>query len=577
MSITWRLVVLHDGGSSHVYQAESDVLSLDSFDVTPAGDCGEALLTVLGSSVVLPPRAIVTLETSPDGIAWTPRYRGLVVVAASARTLQPQTVKLVGLRQRFYEVTVTEPRVAGDDIAEMAFQVLDSVAMPAGVTLNPKTSFLLPGGGSFEEHEDMPPTGFQLGDRYPQLESVGELLDALAETAPRFVVPPGETYEYGGVTYAEGDVVPPVEWGVRADGVVFFARADPSTVSVDEAAAGVRVEWGQLNAEQVYDQVRIIYDAPIRSGDLDSYNVRAQQDVGGFRRDKPPASFLPIHDVAVPASGAGAPTELRRAVTPPLDLMQPLAPNSTTKSSSLTVTNPGNAWDGNPATFASFSGSSFMGKLYYRWLCTPAAFPAGLRARSGVWVFDALIQSIGAEWTLSVFLESGDGTFPLNDIGFTYRFPAMFDQRLRVELPIVPHVTNREDRLLQAGCSWSTGASDPTMLVYESRYYVPDVTLPDSVSAAFGRALLREPEQEVADVTLYDLAPLRTSVAITPTTGATVTIPVELIEYRVTTSEGVTTTYHAGQRFAGELESQRVVLERLAQRAAARRERSRAS
>jgi len=268
MSLTWRLVVLHADGSSHVYQAESDVLRLDSFDVTPAGDCGEALLTVLGSSVVLPPRAIVTLETSPDGSVWTPRYRGLVVVAASTRTLQPQTVKLVGLRQRFYELTVEAARVSGGDVAAMAHEVLDALTLPFSLSL--PASF--------------PDTGFQFGDRFPQLETVGAFLDALVEAVPQFVVPVGGSYTYDGVTYGEGEVVPGVEWGVDAAGLVFFRRPASSGVSVSESDAGVGVSWGQVNAESVVNAVRLVYGGPPTINSLSRYQALNQLDGLGLSR-----------------------------------------------------------------------------------------------------------------------------------------------------------------------------------------------------------------------------------------------------------------------------------------------------
>jgi hypothetical protein len=73
--------------------------------------------------------------------------------------------------------------------------------------------------------------------------------------------------------------------------------------------------------------------------------------------------------------------------------------------------------------------------------------------------------------------------------------------------------------------------------------------------------------EEVTNVKVYGDEPLFTNIDLTPEVGSAIEVPVERVQYSVTTAEGVTTTYHAGQPFDGELLSERVVLEGLARRA----------
>jgi hypothetical protein len=97
-------------------------------------------------------------------------------------------------------------------------------------------------------------------------------------------------------------------------------------------------------------------------------------------------------------------------------------------------------------------------------------------------------------------------------------------------------------------------------------------TLPTNASFAnrLSDAYSRPPVQTVTNVKVYDEEPLRTRVDVTPLVGSVLEVPVERVQYSITTSEGITTTYHAGQPFDGELVSERVVLEGLARRAVER-------
>jgi hypothetical protein len=106
-----------------------------------------------------------------------------------------------------------------------------------------------------------------------------------------------------------------------------------------------------------------------------------------------------------------------------------------------------------------------------------------------------------------------------------------------------------------------------TVSVFDFRPFVPalpgDTQVADQLVQAFRRPIV----QEVTDVKVFGNEPIRTQIDLTPEVGSVIEVPVERIQYSITTAEGITTTYHAGQAFDGELVSERVVLEGLARRA----------
>jgi len=244
MSVQWKILVWEPDGTPRNDVTVADaVFSLESFSVSPAGSCQEANWMMLPSAVNVRARDIIQLQTSAGG-AWTPRFKGTVVMAGNPRSSEVQSYRAVGLKQRFYERVCTQARVPGGDVATgMAANAY--LGLPTLVGVNPGLN--------------APAVTFQLGDRFPALESYGELFDALAATVGQFIVPAGTSYVYDGVTYTAGQTVPAVEWGVDATGQAFFRRPHAAAVNVSEVDTNARVEWVPTNAENVVDAPVLVY------------------------------------------------------------------------------------------------------------------------------------------------------------------------------------------------------------------------------------------------------------------------------------------------------------------------------
>jgi hypothetical protein len=535
------------------------LFSVDSYDVAPDGNCFEATfrLPPKGLSFTIAPRDVVTIETRPDSSSsWVARYRGYVALAGNPRSDNVETYRLVGLKQRLFEVVLytgaQSAIITSDDVADMANAAFDAalagLAFPGivGVDIN-----------SF----DAPSLSFTAGDRITQLETVGSALDALAGSVGRFVVPTGDTYTYDGVTYSGGDIVPPVTWGVNASGETFFRRPIANIANISEDDINVDVTYPALSAEEVVDTPVLVYYPGMDLSEATRFQLRnlATDEVTPLA-----AVFQPwVYNVA----SADSKMRVVQLPNPEAYLL-----DATTEYAVLTDTlfEGFKAYDGNPATFATGTDGEL---LQFRRL-TPNLAVAAVALRIDAEFGD----DIGVEFRSQYSYTQG-GQSRLYE--FTWRPTATEEigavTRLRVTFPILLPVQlqsllldnsitlnlDRHNINIVPGPNGNGG----TAKIYDFRVFLHvlsgNTTLADQLLQSYRVPLINE----VSTVKIFGEEPIRTGIVLSPLIGSSFDVPVERVQYSITTAEGVTTTYHAGQAFDGELVSERVVLEGLARRA----------
>jgi hypothetical protein len=217
------------------------------------GDCMEA--EIRGVALDIRPREIVVIRTviAGGGDTLSPRYIGWVVETPNRRHTDVTSTHLVGGSKRLTEVLVRPFQIDEVDVARMARDAANNAATSA-------IPFLAVAAAN---STDFPDTTFQLGVRYPQLETVAEALSAMSAAVPGFTVLPSTTYVYDGVTYQPGDEVPPAMWGVRVAtgptrGAIYFRRPKPDVSTLDEIADALTIDWQALSSERIVDDVTII-------------------------------------------------------------------------------------------------------------------------------------------------------------------------------------------------------------------------------------------------------------------------------------------------------------------------------
>jgi hypothetical protein len=564
VSFEYRLVVISPpfGASKGTVNMTDPLFSVDSYDVTPDGNCLEATFRLPPKSLsfTIALRDVITIETRPNSAAaWVPRYRGFVALAGNPQSDNVEVYRLVGLKQRLYE------RIMGDAVtngfAGAIIESADVATMASNVFGFAGANGAVVGIDFFTI--DAPTLTFTLGKRYTQLESAGAALDAFAQTVGSFVVPTGETYTYDGVTYNATDEVPAVTWGVKPDGALFFRRPALNAAAFNEDDLDVDVEWPALSGEDVVTRPTLVYYPGM---DLSRVNRLILRDfTANVDTDLDPVFQLWFY---------------RKPVNDAVDNLVQL-PNPETlllNATSLyiqnvdTFTNSANITDGNPAT----AGTGGVGATFSL-------------ARGGTPLSEAQYGiRINAEFgDTNAIVVSGSYGFSVSGVNYDYQWrwvPEATDEPgqqtiLDVTFPIL--VQADVFKLMQDGGVLGTvnvgidviagpNGSSGTINLYDFRIF--QSTLPGNASFAnrLSDAYSRLPVQTVTNVKVYDEEPLRTRVDVTPLVGSVLEVPVERVQYSITTAEGITTTYHAGQPFDGELVSERVVLEGLARRAVGR-------
>jgi len=552
MSFTWRMEVKdetftnlrdHPSVGQDYITPDAGVASLDDFSVDGAGNCLEARFRASPKFVDIRARDIVSLEVSEDnGSTWTPVYRGYVVTAGNPRSDDIQEYKLVGLRQRFFEITNPMVNVLQNDAADQAeavFQDIDDNSnWPAGVT---------------QSVPALPDFNFVNGIRHPQKESYGDTLKAIAESVGRFVVPVGETYTYDGKTYNELETVPAARFGVDASGNVIFARPQSTDAVFSETGDNILAEYTQVTGEEIFDVIELEYISALED-DAEGFNVYDLLDgVVLYRLDADNATPMPLRRKFVFGN-----SNARRVVSveSPVSLM----------SSDLEVvdaggaTNPTGAITGGSTTLASDS------VVYGSTVSTTDGF-----------IFDFDVKSTGTPTSCELYFGGFTSNTGERSLQAGNLVPVTTFRRYRFF--VVPASDPVEGLDLSSNTFIGTSKEFDTLdsivnitgqnvEIRNVSIYIPDVDFGGTKSNQFASGFVRDVQQDVAEVTLVNqFGPVAPRMVWTPEGESPVTVPVERIQYTLTTNDGLITQYELGQAFDAELLSERAVLKGLAREA----------
>lgn len=542
MSFTYRIKVHQpDGTLRDTYTPSDELGDLANFDIDPIGICGDANFNVLPQEVEILPRDIVLLETSDDGTTFTPLYLGMVVQAPNPRAYELSAVRCVGLKQRFYEINVELARVSTADVAAMFTAAVNSITLPPLVTF---------------ASGNAPTTGFQLGDRYPKFESLGELADALAETVGSFVVATG-TYVYDGKTFAASSTVPQVRWGVTATGALVFRRSVAAPLARSETAPDVDLEWLDVEVEEFVNSVDLVYGSAF---DLQLFKVaRVVPTFGlGGQFEPDPLPIVRRFD----AAGVTGATRAGKVVVVP----DPLAIMTQTPQLGLDTdpdlwTNLDRAVNNNDNDFANKDGPAFM-EVRARSFNSPTTRQGDGFGQGILTIRYSSLEDI--EFQMEVANDVLGGKFLVGVLPATGDLDRVQTVGLLVAQPkevglegTIPYALNSTLELFTEG----------DVRIWSIRAFAPDVDRGATRDRRFAEAFFTRLSTGVSSVRQIGLQPFAGEMTITPVIGGAFTSFVERVTYSITRARGAETTFYLDQAFLAGEEAQRVLLERLAQRA----------
>jgi hypothetical protein len=214
------------------------IQSFNSLRLRGDGSCEEGSFTALVSALDINPRDILVIEASEDNSSWTPIYSGVVTSPGAKRSFDVSQVLMVGLNKRISEVVVDEQTYASNDLAVVVRSIAQSF-LPDGVIYDAAL---------------IPDVNFTIGVVKTQFNYLNDIFTTLAQTAPGFVVPVGQTYTYDGITYEEFETVPPMTWGVLPNRKFFFKRVTGISSYIEEVD-DVKIEYDAPSAEDICTRV----------------------------------------------------------------------------------------------------------------------------------------------------------------------------------------------------------------------------------------------------------------------------------------------------------------------------------
>lgn len=567
----WRLQVLTPANVSVATygpgQVDGDggIVAIDAFDIDSAGNCLTMQFRALPSRNAISARSIVTLQTFDTSTSsWVNRWKGVVTTLGTNRSDQVQQYEALGMKQLFYEAPLrTLPYwpyayLSSADAADLpAF----SVSQPIGVTAYP---------GVTRDADSTPTTGFTIGLTETNVQTFGEFLDERAAQVGSFIVPVSDTYTYDGVTFAAGDVVPPVRWGVDATGYFFFWRPFDVSVAIDEADADVDIDWLPISTEnQLTHPYLVMFQGGAQPNIVTV--LRREESTGTitYLREFTQNAFSPM--VIVPPSDsfpvAYQAPYIQKAIfiTNPLDYMTRLGGSFDANADWVDLAD---GTDGDLTTYAS---------VY-------AGVAVAHAAGSAVdWSDPTVIQldNVSFNNAAIVLWYSSDAPVPVRTFGSTTislggstitrttevvrEFPATnTDAEIiprQVIIPIVRIAPFSNTVLDEQGALNILGVTG--LRIYDCAVYQVD----SDVTTRVFESLIKPVQQQAAVVNVRGLHPIATELDITPgDAGTNVVMPVERIEYRISVEEGIQTRYYAGQRYDADLESESIVLDALIRR-----------
>ncbi len=574
----WRLQVATPANvSAATYgpgQVDGDggIIAIDAFDVDNAGNCLTMQFRALPTRNIITPRSIVTLQTFDTSTSsWVSRWKGVVATLGTTRSDRVQQYEALGMKQLFYEAPLrTLPYwpyayLSSADAADLpAF----SVSQPAGVSAYP---------GVTRNSDSTPTTGFTIGLTQTNVQTFGEFLDERAAQVGSFIVPVSDTYTYDGVTFSAGDVVPPVRWGVDATGYFFFWRPFDVSVAIDETDADVQIDWLPISTE---NQFTFPYLVMFQGGPQANIVtvLRREESTGSitylreFTQNAFSAMVIAPSQLTFP--NAYDPPHIQKAIfiTNPLDYMTRLGGSFDANGDWVDLAD---GTDGDLTTYASVNAG----------VAVPHA------AGSAVdWSDPSVIQldNVSFNNAAIVLWYSSDAPVPFRTFGSTTislggstitrttevvrEFPATnTDTEIiprQVVIPIVRVAPFSNTVLDEQGALNILGVTG--LRIYDCAVYQVDT----EVTTRVFDNLIKPIQQEAAVVNVRGFHPIATELDITPGDGGTnVVMPVERIEYRITTEDGVQTRYYAGQRYDADLQTESIVLDALIRRLTKTRER----
>jgi hypothetical protein len=556
------------------------LFSVDEFSVAPDGNALEAtfrcvpskLLNTSGNPATIAVRSNIYIQTRPTGGTFTTRWSGFVVLAGNPYSDNVETFRAVGFKKAFYETVLGRTiSIAAGDVAaqanEIRLGVLDSNNNVGGWSLSTP---------------DMPTLGFTAGRYFPLLQTAGDALDALAATVGRFIVPAGETYTYDGVTFTAGQLVPPVTWGMRAsltsslEPKFFFRRSFANIGSVAETDLNAQVDWPAISAEKLNTRPVIQYFPNMDWSVLTNPRIT-------FPAASEGPLLLPVAQPMIYSSQSIGQTQAVVELPNPSNF---LVPNQNYSSLSApednsTFNDVSDAFDGDSTTAAT---GTYFDIIQYQ---VNTAIPA---SNQNLTVGQAAVR-VDVEYSESIGFQIDIGhnySFVFSTARWTARYIApplipespatTITRRVKFDLPVLIPVEFAEVTKLIGGgtgnyrvsvlllASDGSLSNTGTLSVYDLRLHTPTAAS-NTVAEQLVETFRIPNVAEAADVKIFGVEPVRTRIDLTPAVGGVLQVPVERVTYSITTTEGVTTTYHAGQAFDGELVTERVVLEGLARRA----------
>lgn len=531
----WQIDVYSpDGATLRRVLTPDDPVDNFGWNLRGDGDCLEGYIT--GRGLDLRAREIVAVRTRehPDAGPLVLRYIGWVVQVPAARAPGFTTTRLMGGRRRLEELLNRAYRLppnltSGTDVAHFAGEttgVLAGASNPAGPRLIR--------GSSLNISQTYPPTGFDGGERYPLYETMAESLESLAAMVPGFTVEPSSSYTYRGdptwwgpaITFQPGEQVPPVMWGTRVSdhatlgprAVVFFERPDPRPRALDELGDQLAIEWLPRESELVVDDVTVVV---MEGHNADSVSVSS----GGVEYPANAANLCPpvVHRVQLGGAVYGA--QLRVGAEG-----QGLKASSWSGGHSAAGwNNPGNAFDGNPASYAS---NQAVWPFTLARPAAPAALMFRVRYSSFVPIKVEVERTVGLVFSHHWTLGSTNG------------------KQVDSYLQVPPHWPPGQFSYPVGAPTIRISADEGTYTADQVRVYeVTPYELDPAVLNRLALAHMRLPgNAPAAAVTVPNrhLAPAwRWQLALA--NGEQVTGAAQQIEYRVTRDEGFTTRLHLEQ------------------------------
>lgn len=149
-------------------------------------------------------------------------------------------------------------------------------------------------------------------------------------------------------------------------------------------------------------------------------------------------------------------------------------------------------------------------------------------------------------------------TIKLNSEVF-YEYPATnTDSEIRVQQIIVPHLApvGLQSNALGSNTLYIFGVTG--LRIYDAAFYNIDADIITRVA----EGLIQDPNSEAAVVDVQGYQPLATEVEITAIDSPSpIVMPVERIEYAITSNDGIVTRYYAGQKFDPDLQVEAAVID----------------